>query len=384
MMDNEHNEFMQSGGDNVVQTQGAAIVNYTNNFYVKHEYPNALTKDEVTQVVKEMLCDMETNLICKFREEYKNNAYKLNGILIPKMEKGDVLGAFGDPGFLSVLFQAYRTAFLIQEKDAFEVLSELLLNRAAHPKIDNKKIAIEKAVSIINNVSDASLKGLAAYYCLLSIIPVRGDVYKSLEVYANMFDQLGIEGLPVGRDWLDELDILGAIRTYDMGMVMKSFDDFMAGIFPGFLVRGIEQGGDSFCDVSRLLREADIPENILIPHEFHPHYMRLPVVGDYFDTLEQVVIPNANGSFRTLDLDSSKRKVLRQVYKNISGNDGISKDDFDKMKKQLTDAIDQYEPLRKIKAWWSQVNTAFSINEVGLAIGYSYAKNKVAELPERM
>lgn len=384
MLNSEHNESVQSAGDYAIQAQGSVIYNIKNYYIMDKKYDDNLTTEHVKQIVNEMLGDAEKNLMSKFREEYKQTAHKLSDILISKMDKKDVLGAFEDPGFLSVMFQAYRTAFLMQGKDDLEILSELVLNRAAHPKIDSTKIAVEKAISIVNNVSDSALKGLAAFYCLVHIIPVRGDVYKSLGVYADMFAEMDPDDLPMRHGWLNELDILGALRASEVGANMKSFDDIIAEVFSGFLVRGVETDSDSYYENLRILREVAIPENVFIPHEFRPNHMRLPVARNGFDVIEQMMIPQSDGNLCVIDLDDSKRKALNQVYINISGGEGIEKSEFDKMKKQLTDAVGQFEVLRKLKNWWNQLNPSFDVNEVGLILGYTYAKSKVKNFPDRM
>lgn len=387
MLDRECSESVQNAGDNAIQGQGSTIVKMGNvnigNGSCVFIYPG-VTEEKARQIAKEMVGEAEAKLLKKFHEMYQNNASKLNDLIIPKLRKADMLGAFEDPGFLQTLYQAYRTALLLQEEKSFDMLSDLLKNRAAHPRIDIKKIALEQAIRILNNVSDASLKGLAAYYCLFCIIPRSGDISAGLDDYAKVFEELGVDDLPVGRKWLDEIDMLGAARISTIGGTMRSLADILAEGLSGYMVRGMKEEDDAYRDAVKLLQKVGLPEEALMAHEFHPGYLRLPFVSESFLESEPLVLAVTDNQPLGYELDDAQRNALKEVYRMTTSPEGVPAEEFKEIRKRFSEALSQRESLRKVMVWWGQMKTAVRVNETGFALGYVYAKQKVTGIPEYM
>lgn len=383
MFDKDHKESTQTAGDGALQVQAGNIVNIDKYYASNSGYENSPSREEVKQVVQEMLAEMEARLTHKFKEEYRNSANKLNTLIIPRLEEQGMLGAFEDPGFLKVLFEAYRTATLLKGRDSFDILSDLIVTRAAHPELDSRKIAIEKAISILDNMSDRSLKGLATYYCLLFIGPQRGDIFKGLDAYAGAFEELGVDDLPTGTEWLEEIDMLGAGRVSTISATMRPFEDLFSELFAGYLVKGIKPDSEEYMKAVNLLEKASLPKELLIPHELHKGYVRLPMIRESFVETDQLILPLREEDSLLLNLDDGKREKIKEIYRLTKGNDGIPVQEWEDMKLQLMNAVDKRKALHKVKEWWNQINVAIRINEAGVSLGYVYAKHNITNFPER-
>ena len=133
--------------------------------------------------------------------------------LIPKIEAvNNGLNAFADPSFQLLLIDAQKAAVATERVVDYDLLSELLVHRIENGNDRHVRTGIHRAVEIVEDISDEALLGLTVIHSINSFIPVSPECIKALDVLDDLFDRIMYAKLPKGAEWIEDLEILDAIR----------------------------------------------------------------------------------------------------------------------------------------------------------------------------
>lgn len=257
-----------------------------------------IVHNHITQFDEEKAKQISEYSAKQIIEEYFSNADEIaqkrmndfENKFIPKLaEIENALKIFNDPAFKLVYRKAQIQAATTTRENDYDLLSELLIHR--YKKQNNKAscIGINGAVDIVEQISDESLTALTIITTIsLGTSPQSGQISKGLEKMNELFKSILICNLPDDNDWLDQLDILNAIRINIFGG-LKNFKEIFSQYLDGYFCVGIAKNSEKYQQAINLLKSYKL-ENLLVEHELMNDYVRLCVTDlNKFDNINRVL-----------------------------------------------------------------------------------------------
>lgn len=190
--------------------------------------------------------------------------------------------------------------------------------------------------------------------------PMAGEIDDGLDLMEKLFEQLmvGVD-LPEGTEWLDHLDVLGAIRT-DTLQTFKPFDEYWPSKTPGYVSVGVESDSET---VGAALIEIFGHRVYLVPvtHELKPGFSR-------------VALPFSEA------IGINLRSQGNSTEAEIAGVIAIAQQTFkiDEIDAALVPAFMERVRAReyhgRIAEWWGAIPAHFTITAVGRVLARANAK----------
>ena len=356
----------QTAGDNSCQLQADNVGSIT--------VVNGITEQRAREIFREM------NEVA--RRDYTSDAYELalkrvsmfEELLMEKVQKVDgLLESFGDPAFQFLLADAQRHAAASERENDYSMLTELLGCRVKHDSDRKIRTAISSAVKIVDEVDDDALCSLTVVYFFRRMVPLAGmcsEGLDCLEKYAKLFLQ---DKLAPNNDWMEHLEILNAIRKIHFTAAPK-FEEIFYNQLPGYVCVGIEKESDTYSKAMSILREAELPVEILVDHELIDGYVRLPVTN-----INQI---------NELKLFDPQMRMYRPLYPNeITAIrkvwDLYSKDtnSLALVKSRFMSELENREYLKILKTWWNKMPMNFEITKIGEVLAHANAQRLDNTIP---
>lgn len=328
----------------------------------------------------------EMNL--QLRKDYTEEALKIANTrvsefenrLMPKMESVEgALEAFADPGFQILLVEAQKTAASTERTADYDLLSELLIHRFQKGENRVVRAGISRAVEIVDEISDDALIGLTAFHAVGTFFPVTGDIFQGLDVLDDLFGKILYGFLPSGRDWLDHLDILDAVRLSSFGS-LKKIEQYYPEQLSGYVDAGIKKDSEDYNKALEILKANALPHTIMVEHVLNPDYVRIPVparqqIGS-INLIQQVIHEGRFVQF-AVALSEEQKDAISSVYELYDKNPNIKAENT----RLLIENIDKRKNLNTLKEWWNSLNVGVQITSVGKVLAHSNAQRCDKNLP---
>lgn len=286
---------------------------------------------------------------------------------IPRLAKiENALEIFNDPAFKLVYRKAQIQAATTTRESDYSILSELLIHR--YKKQNNKAscIGINGAVDIVEQISDESLVALTVITTIsIAAVPITGNITEGLNIMNELFKSLLICDLPNNNnDWLDQLDILRAIRVSAFGG-LKKIKDFYLQKLDGYFCVGIDKESENYQQAIDLLKPYGL-ESLLIEHELIDNHVRLSLSDTAeFDEIIKIQ-PNGNKSPLSIEEKECLQKVVNLYDKTVQKKNLVLNKFYEK--------FDTYPALKIVHDWWDKIPQGFSITSIGRVLGHANAQ----------
>ena len=266
----EINKSEQNAGDNSMQVQAGTVNNYYNTTTT-----NIIGIDEerARNICKEEYAIAKANWTQEAQGIAQERVIALEDKLIPKMKQHDeTLKIFGDPAFQFVLRKAQISAASSGEERDLDMLSELIVHRAEQNGNRERTLGIVKSIEIIDQIPESSLIGLSIFYAINTYVPETHDVHQGLRVLDNLYKSiLNDVEFPVGKQWIENLDVLSAVRISSSGIQsFKKMEEFLPNELAKYLPIGIEWKSVEYNEILLELGTVglnDIKEKIEVSNE---------------------------------------------------------------------------------------------------------------------
>lgn len=286
--------------------------------------------------------------------------------LIPRIQKIESgLEAFRDPAWQMLLISANKRAATTTSNDSYAVLAELMAKRFEERTNIKSNAVVEKAVEIIGLIDDDSLLVLSLLtFIQTGIIPTTGDIHKGLQLMNDIVNSiLNTQPFPKDTNWVDNLEVLGAIRR-QIGVIVgpTKFIEKYFDALNGYTITGIEKNSPEYLKATNLLQSNGISTTTLVEHILNPGFMRLNIVT-------KTTINESNFSDTQKD---TLYHVFDMSHKQYSGID---------MKKNLNDYISNNFPVLNLFKEWTDSIPPVLLTPIGRLLGYMNARRLVPELP---
>lgn len=322
-------------------------------------------------------------MILLSREGFSQEAIKEANIRIEKLENRllnkisqDItkLSAFADPDFQMSLVDAQKSATRSERQSDYDLLSELLISRIDKGYNRNIKTGINRAIQVVNEITDEALLGITVFHSASSFLPAVGNISQGLDLLDKLYGMLIYADLPLGDAWLDQLDVLNAIRINNLGD-FKDLVDFYSERLPGYTSVGIGKNSEQHHGATLLLQENNIPFNILVDHELIEGFVRLDIINR--ERINELEFISTDNRFHKIPLTETQKNVLFEIYDTYNQDPNLKQQILNKFKELYF-----LRPnLAKLHNWWSQFPYHFQITSVGKALAHANSQRCDNTLP---
>ena len=345
----------QKARDNSIQVQARVAV-------------VGIDEKRVREIVDEKMLLALAHFTSEALDIAQERAGRLNDSLVKNLVEEHALNAFSDPGFQMLFIEAQKRAASTERESDYDLLSELMLHRFKNGQDRSIRIGVSRAVEIVDQIPDDALEALTIFHSVNTFVPGSGNMGNGLNLLDDLFGKIITDNLPKNLEWLDDLDVLDAIRI-SFGTT-KLLEDFWYEQFQGYLMSGIRVDSSTHLEAKVILVDANLTEECLIENDFDGEYVKIGVV-------------NRSGiSKLSVSTDTTKRQLtdnevdaLCRVY-----------DLYDQKKMEKKDFINEIEKrpnLKKLRAWWNALNEqSVKVTSVGKALAHSNVQRIDQGLPD--
>lgn len=315
------------------------------------------------------------------RKAYTEDAYRIADERVNRFEERfmprivdveNALPAFSDPAFQFLLRSAQKTAAATEREVDYDLLSELLVCHIQKGDDRKNRASIKHAVEIVDDIDYSALCGLTSAHAFSSFSPVSGNCFEGIKVMNDLLSRVMYCALPIGIDWLDHLDMLGAVRLSSIGS-MRKIEEYYAEILSGYVCIGIKKNSLEHTEALNLLDKAGLPPNILSDNCLIDDYLRLEVINrEAIDNLVLVTKPNR------VPLSDEQKDSLNKIWGLYKQDAALSS----LVKNKFIEIWDSFESLRVFRNWWEAIPSSFSITQVGRVLAQTNAKRCDPTLPD--
>lgn len=343
-------------------------------------YNNGLTEENVRGIIlreKEILLKEAQIVACDIANK-RLNAY--TEILIPKLVENEVIEFLANPAVQMLYKNTEKTAICTDRKTDYEMLSELLIHRTKNDKNYVVKAAINKCVEIIDQISEEALLGITLVFAVSSIKPETGFINEGLKTLDEMFGNLISESnLPSGKNWVDNLELVQAIRIVPFSNI-SNFLDLFTDNLDGYFSDGIKYGTDKYTEYHNKLLDNKLPD--FVKNNLLEGYYRIPVVArEKINRLKKCYTMTDDGMI-AYNLSNNQIEILNNIFDNYEKNSNNLK----KIKKNLKILLNnEYPNLNKIMQWWDNnvcSGLSFELTTVGKILAQLNAKTLDDRVPK--
>ena len=288
---------------------------------------------------------------------------------INKLEKR--FDSLKEPDFVMAYRKAQISAAKTDEDSAYKMLSELLIHRDQNSKNQYKKTGVDGAIEIVNQLSDQSLSALTVLVCIeTGIAPASNDLNEGLKVLNDLYSSILKNGLPHDENWMDQLDVLKAVRINTLSSFIK-FDVLIGKIMPGYLAAGIKKDSEDYQKARKLQEDNHL--NVLIPHPLNNNFYIVPVINkNQIMSLSKI----ENGTEVSLnDVEKNCCRTIYDLYSKVP-------DDLKEAKIRFSKKIDTYPSLKKLHEWWDSIKNSCNVTMIGKVLGHTNAKKCFSGFPD--
>lgn len=354
IMDMSKKKQKQTAGDNASQNQFENL----NNCNI------TINDKEFVRAIATEVCSKEIlNVYRMFTQDAIERSNKRDKLFaetfIPRIENIEsAINSLKDPAFQFMIQDARETAVKTDRKEDWELLSDLLIYHIEKGQSKFIDAGIRRAIRIVNEIDLDALSALTVACALKYYSPKSSKFKEGLSVLNNLFGVLLYSKLPTGNEWLDHLDLLGAVRALPTIRLNKS-REYLCSKYSEFVCVGIKKGTEECNEVIEILKANNIPCSVLIDNECLDGYMRLNIDND-------------------TELSQEEKEIFLQI-KNYYTKDNaamqLACDNFIRM-------WDSLENLEKVRAWWDTIPHGFDISCLGRVLAQTNLKRIDSSLPD--
>lgn len=341
-----------------------------------------------TMVVNVGIDEKRAREICQemnlqLRKDYSNEALDIaisrvsqfEGKLMSKMEKVEgALDIFADPSFQLLLLEAQKTAAATERPADYDLLSELLMHRFKAGENRITRAGINRAVEIVDEISDDALLGITIYHTVTTILPNTNDIFHGLNILENLFSKIFYSDLPTGNEWLDHLEILNTVRINNF-IALNKLENIYFNTLSEYIDSGIAKTSANFDEAQKIIQENNIPSDILVEHALNSDFVRITVSKKDINTL---FLTQSNGIFsQEIPFSIDQKNAVEKIYQLYDQNP-------EQKQKNCTAFINEWDKrpnLKKLRNWWNNIGTNFALTSVGSVLAHSNLQRCESKVP---
>ncbi|MDR1760846.1 MAG: hypothetical protein LBR55_00200, partial [Bacteroidales bacterium] len=220
---------------------------------------------------------------------------------------------------------------------------------------------------------------LTVFHAVSCFSPASGDILQGLNVLNDLFGKIIYGQLPTNNDWLDHLDILDTVRISSFGE-LKKIQQYYPEMLVGYVEVGIEKNTENYNKAVEILKNAGLPQNILIEHALNANFVRINLPNrEQVNSLTLQQFINHNGQLltRPIPLSEEQKNAIKSVYDLYKTDENMKNQNIG----VLMEEWDKRPNLKILREWWDNIKTSFQITTVGSVLAHSNAQRCDKSLP---
>lgn len=312
-------------------------------------------------------------------QKVADRVQKLEDRVMPRLYRIEgALQNFADPSFQVFLTKANKAAACTDRESDYDLLSELLIHRIEKKDSRKDQIGLNKAVEIVDQITDEALNGLTVFFAIEHYNPIANTLEFGLSILDNLYKKMPLSNLPTDNRWLEELDILDAVRLSPLGK-LKKLEEYWAKKYSGFVAVGIKKEGDNWSEVTDMLEKCGLSQNSLVDNILLDEYALLPVIQKQnIDCLSQNLISIVDSSVTQIPITEDQKQTLHKIYSMYDKSGDLQ----NKVKNAFIKKLDSYESIKTVRTWWNSIPQAINVTSVGRVLAHVNAKRCDPSLPD--
>ena len=359
-----NNKQVQKAGDGSYQIQ---TENITINTGITEQRAREIFR-EMYQIAKQNYTKDAYEIACKRVKMFED-------LLMTKVEQVDgMLESFRDPSFQFLLVEAQKKAAASEREPDYALLCELLATRVQRKQERKIRAGISRAVQIVDEIDDDALCALTVIYSISKFIPQSSLVADGLNTLNEFYGSIITQSLPIGEEWIDHLDILGAFRKSPLGSMPK-LEQYFIKKFDGYVCIGIEKDSPNHIKAMEILKQIHLSDSFLVDNELLDGYVRISVTNK--NTIDELIVIRGN---TPSPIWEEEKTALKQIYELYVNDTNLQ----NQVNERFIELLDSYDILRTLRAWWNSFSIAFDITMVGALLAFTNAKRCYPELPDML
>ena len=235
----------------------------------------------------------------------------------------------------------------------------------------------EPYTNFLDATTDEELTGLTVYLAVNQYMPVASSISEGLEALDNVFGSLIIGELPRDGDWIDELDVHGALRMDSLSSLRSIVDCYFEAL-SGYTACGVKEGSNQEQEALAILAEVGLPAGLFVEHELNPGYKRLNLTftDDFGDI--RLIRRQAEGGRNEFCVLSNEQLDACARAADLCKSDECNA----VIKENVEKAIRRYPSISKICDWRKAIPGAPKNTDIGKWIADANARRLNPKLPE--
>ncbi len=361
-----NNKSTQKANDNAIQIQADTV-------------KLGLTEEDVRAMMiyegKRILA--ESKLIASDVAIERINAYI--DVLIPRLIKAEIIQAFSDPAIQVLLNKTEKTALCTNRESDYEMLSELLINRVKKGNDYVVKAATNKAVEIIEDISEEALLGITLLFAVKKLVPEAGISNVGIQVLDSLYGKLiNNDKLPVEQYWIENLELVQAIRIIPFSADSK-FNEILYKSLEGYFMDGINNSSERYKEVVKKISEANLPPSLLVKNPYLDGYYLLAF--SWIEKIGEIKINRLLGNQKVIEFGLTDKQIdlLKDIYNSYEKNPN----NINLIKNKFKEQLKEYSNLEKVSLWWDN-NVANKFNVQLTPVGNILAQVNAKRLDDRV
>lgn len=360
-MENKTNQAIK-GNNNVQQHVNNQVINQYNISGVTQQQVHAISTQTALEICREY-CTLSSNQINQRLADFEEKTINR----IANVEHS--LNEFSNPSFVWQYKQAQIQAAITGDDNHYTLLCELLVHRINRKDNTYSQTGVDGAIKIVSELSDSTLSALTILCCILrSIHPRSPFIEEGLKTMDDLYGSIIKESiLPTGYEWLDQLDILQAIRIDNISSFSK-FSQIAAQIFDCYVSLGIKKESENYKKALEL--QEKIGETMLTINPLSPDYVKFSFSKN---EISKLII-----TLNDKEIPLSSIPEIEQIFNLYDTENSALQNDV--LAKFMT-MFDSYHYLKMVHEWWDKINKACSLTSIGRVLGQANAQKCYPDFP---
>jgi hypothetical protein len=360
------NKIIQKGWNDSQQIQSDTVI-----------IKNGISEERVRYIYEEKSLKLKNFYTSEALKVANQRVWKLENILIPKMKEIDwALEIFWDPSFQLLLVEAQKTAAATERSADYDLLSELLVHRFNKNESRIDRAAINRAVEIVDNISNEALLILTISHAISFFVPVGWNAFSWLDALNSLFWKLLYKELPQNDNWLDHLDILDAVRVNSLWRLKKT-QEYYVSILSWYVDIGIKKHSKNHTKALELLKINNLSHNILVDSIYNNEYLVIPVTHRNEIKSLKKLKSNWYGKWIESILSKEESDTLESIYDLYVDDNSIKQENIKLF-------MQEWNKRKNLKILWERrdkIWKSFNITSVGKVLAHSNAQRCDSTLP---
>lgn len=308
----------------------------------------------------------------------KSRVQELENQFIGKMKKIEgALASFADPSTQMLIIEAQKSAAQSERKSDYELLSELLLQKHLNKNNRETVSGINRAVKIVHEMSSEALLALTVIHVMETIMPLTGDIKQGIDVFEQMFSKIIESPLPLGSEWVEHAELLGAIRVIPYQAGLSPLAEVFKKKFEGYVCIGIKINSEKYDQALKLLDSEILPHDFLIENTINLGFARLNIPNK-----EQIgrlsLVHRDYGGDRLVPLSEPQRTALNNIFSLYDTDPNTMEACVNK----FSDEWNKRTTLERIKNWWPSISVSIKFTKVGKVLAHANSQRCESAIPD--